>query len=116
MFIAALKKAYARWFCRHQASDLAVAVVRGTAPEQKWDQRTGILALLDALCAHLGKSHWAISMRIFGKGDFFHKLQTGSDCQTRTAGRVLQWFADNWPEDLDWPKGVHRPEPTRRVA
>jgi hypothetical protein len=80
------------------------------------DQRTAIISLVAALCAHLGKSHWAISMRILGKGDFFRNLMAGGDCKTRTAVRVLQWFTDNWPEDLDWPEGIERPEQTRRVA
>ena len=31
------------------------------------DQRVKILTLLGRMSEHLGKSHWAISMRIFGK-------------------------------------------------
>jgi hypothetical protein len=80
------------------------------------DHRTAIIHLSQSLSAHLNKSHWAISMRIFRKGDFFRKLEAGADCQIGTALKALQWFADNWPEDLDWPKGVYRPEKTRSVA
>lgn len=66
---------------------------------------------------HLGRSHWAISVRIFGKGDFFRGLMAGADCRTSTADRAMQWFSDNWPDDLAWPKDIARPaRGTRRVA
>jgi len=49
-------------------------------------------------------------MRIFGKGDFFHRLiNKGWDCRTRTAVRAKNWFSENWPDDLEWPEHVSRP-------
>jgi len=30
--------------------------------------------------------------------------------------KAMNWFAANWPEDLEWPKGVERPEPQDNVA
>lgn len=80
------------------------------------DQRSKILTLQGLLCDHLGKSHWAISMRIFGKGDFFKKMIAGGDCRTSTADRAMQWFADNWPADLAWPKDIVRPAKSKRAA
>lgn len=81
------------------------------------DQRTNILTLQTQLSEHIKRSHWAVSMRIFGKGDFFKKLQAGGDCRTATASKALQWFSDNWPEDLAWPKDIARPSrSTRRAA
>jgi hypothetical protein len=80
------------------------------------EQRTNILTLLRHLCEHLGKSHWAISMRIFAKGDFFQKLLAGGDCRTSTAERALQWFSDNWPDDLAWPRDIARPAKSKRAA
>lgn len=80
------------------------------------DQRVKILTLLGRMSEHLGKSHWAISMRIFGKGDFFKRLLDGADCRTSTADRAMRWFGDNWPEDLEWPREVPRPAKTKRAA
>ena len=80
------------------------------------DQRTKILTLQRLLSEHLGKSHWAISMRLFGKGDFFAKLIAGGDCRTATAERAIRWFSDNWPEDLQWPAGIDRPAKSKRAA
>ena len=51
-----------------------------------------LLALSEALAAHQGVTHFAISMRVMGKGDFFKGLmRPGADCRTRTrtAERVL---------------------------
>lgn len=56
-------------------------------------------------------------MRIFGKGDFFRNLmKPGGDCRTGTADKALQWFSDNWPEDLAWPKDIARPPRGARRA
>jgi hypothetical protein len=76
-----------------------------------------ILALMNALAAHHGVTHFAISMRAFGKGDFFKNLmRPGADCRTRTAVRLLQWFTDNWPDDLEWPSDIPRPPKSKREA
>lgn len=80
------------------------------------DQRTTILTLLHQMCGHIGKTHWTISMRIFGKGDFFKGILSGGDCRTMTAARVIQWFADNWPADLAWPDHITRPDPSAKTA
>ena len=76
-----------------------------------------ILALVAALTAHQGVTHFAISMRALGKGDFFKKLmRPGADCRTRTATNVLAWFSDNWPSDLEWPSDVPRPPKPKKEA
>ena len=46
-----------------------------------------------------------------GSGDFFARLQGGASCTIRTYNRVLQWFSDHWPSDLEWPSDIPRPDP-----
>lgn len=75
---------------------------------------TNIMKLSDALGAHLGITHWAVSMRVSSKGDFIDRLRKGSDLRTKTATRVFQKFSDSWPADLEWPADVPRPEHTSR--
>ncbi|MBA3908312.1 MAG: hypothetical protein C0524_00210 [Rhodobacter sp.] len=76
-----------------------------------------LLHLAQTLAAHESVGHFAISMRIFGKGDFFHNIiAKGADCRTRTAERVLTWFADNWPADLEWPRDIPRPPKSKKEA
>lgn len=81
------------------------------------DQRRNIITLAETLAAHLGVTHFAISMRALGKGDFFkNMIEKGADCRTQTASKLMTWFADNWPADLEWPKGIARPPQTKRAA
>jgi len=85
-------------------------------------QITHILRLTDALTAHQGITHWAVSLRLTGKGDFIDRLKKGGDCRTRTAEAVLQGFSNMWPDtSLEWPEDIPRPVPgaaqeTRRRA
>jgi hypothetical protein len=73
-----------------------------------------ILTLADTLGAHLGVTHWAISMRVSTKGDFIKKLRDGGDARTKTVSRVFELFSQQWPADLDWPNHVPRPNPTQQ--
>jgi hypothetical protein len=77
-------------------------------------QRTALITLAETMAAHQGVTHFAISMRALGKGDFFKKLMAGGDCRTATAARVLSWFTDNWPADLEWPRDISRPDPKKK--
>lgn len=56
-----------------------------------------------------GVTHWAISQRIFGRGDFFQKLMDGRDCYQATLEKAETWFGRNWPDDLAWPSDIERP-------
>ncbi len=38
----------------------------------------------------------------------FIRLFQGLDCTARSAERASDWFDDNWPEDLPWPRQVRR--------
>ncbi len=81
-------------------------------------QRQHLISLAEALAAHQGVTHYAISMRALGKGDFFKKMiELGYDCRTRTAERLMQWFSDNWPDqELAWPRDIPRPTPNKKEA
>lgn len=75
------------------------------------DQRTQLLLLADTLATHLGVTHFAVSMRALGKGDFFLKLRRPQGgCHLRTAERLMTWFDLHWPDDdLAWPSDIPRP-------
>jgi hypothetical protein len=73
------------------------------------EQRNTLIKLADLQARHLGVTHFAISMRALGKGDFFKKLKEGGDCRTATAAKIMKHFADHWPADLEWPADVPRP-------
>ena len=79
-------------------------------------QPRDLIILAQTLAAHQGVTHFAISMRALGKGDFFQKLMAGRDCRTATAARVLAWFDQNWADDLEWPRDIPRPSNKGRAA
>jgi len=77
-------------------------------------QPASLITLAETMAAHHGVTHFAVSMRALGKGDFFKKLLEGGDCRTATAARVLGWFDQNWPADLEWPRDIPRPDPRKK--
>ena len=80
------------------------------------EQKHTLTKLAETMATHQGVTHFAISMRALGKGDFFKKLMEGGDCRTATAARVLNWFDQNWPEDLTWPSDIPRPPKSKKEA
>lgn len=80
------------------------------------DQTQQLLTLCNLLCGHIDRRHWTISVRMFGKGDFFKGLLAGGGCTVRTAKKAAQWFSDNWPDDLAWPRDIPRPAKTKKEA
>ena len=79
------------------------------------DQKHELLTLAETLAAHQGVTHFAISMRALGKGDFFKKLKVpGAGCHIRTAERLMRFFDETWPADLPWPEEVRRPSKARQ--
>ena len=82
------------------------------------DQRNALLTLAETLAAHQGVTHFAISMRALGKGDFFKNMkEKNRDCRTRTFARLLAFFDANWPADLAWPEAaIPRPSRSKEAA
>jgi hypothetical protein len=71
-----------------------------------------LLTLSDAYSTKTGVNLRLLSDRIFSDRRRLENLQAGSaDLNTRSFEKAMLWFAANWPEDLDWPEGVERPEP-----
>ena len=46
-----------------------------------------------------------------GSGDTLARLRRGGTITTRRADRAFQWFSDHWPDGLEWPADIPRPEP-----
>lgn len=80
------------------------------------EPKDALIKLAEILASHDGVTHYAISMRALGKGDFFKKLMEGGDCRTATASRLISFFDRNWPADLSWPQDIPRPSPQKPEA
>lgn len=80
------------------------------------DPTHDLIHLSDAYAAHHNISHWRVSFLARGDGCFFKRLREGGGCTLRTAAKVTQWFSDNWPADLQWPRDITRPPKTKDAA
>lgn len=68
-----------------------------------------LLRLARLYAAHQGLSLSTVSTYAANDGKFFPTLSVGAGCTVARADRVLQYFSDNWPADLEWPRDVPRP-------
>lgn len=77
---------------------------------------TQLTTLCDAYASHMNLSHWRVSFLARGDGQFFKRLKDGCSCTVKTASAIFQWFADNWPSDLEWPRDIPRPPKSKKEA
>jgi len=59
-------------------------------------------------CEATGASYHAIGTRA-GHPKLFKRLFAGEGASIETGETALLWFAENWPEDLPWPRSIARP-------
>lgn len=74
-----------------------------------------ILVLGHALAAHKGLALSSISLRAAGKGSFLPDMDRDRgrgdvNVSVRRLRKILTWFAANWPDDLEWPASIQRPD------
>ena len=50
-----------------------------------------------------------ISRLAVGSWDVFDRLRDGKGITTKRADRLVVWFASNWPQKGEWPRGLPRP-------
>lgn len=77
-----------------------------------------ILSTLAATCAaHRNWSMNTVSLRAAGKGTYLADLLAGKVGITLARrDRILQWFSDHWPADLEWPRDIPRPSKSKEAA
>ena len=79
-----------------------------------------ILFIARSYSRAVGVSLSTIGNRALNNGRFFNRLSRGNGCTVRNYNRACQYLSDHWPEDLDWPPDIPRPEPsadaTRKAA
>ncbi len=73
-----------------------------------------IIKIAETYSSHTGLTLSTIGSYSVRDGKFFLRLSKGGSCTLKTAARIFLYFADNWPEDLAWPKGITRPDPTKK--
>ena len=73
-----------------------------------------LVALAEIYAAHRGLKLSTVSTYAATDGKFFPELKRGAGCTLRRAARVLDWFSANWPDDLEWPRAIPRPDPRKK--
>lgn len=70
-----------------------------------------LLMLLDIYLAISPISESTIANKAAGQAHFFRRMRAGASVTVDRAQRILQWFSDHWPLDLEWPLEIPRPDP-----
>jgi hypothetical protein len=73
--------------------------------------RSQVLCTASSYALQRGISLSRISTIVFGDGKALRRIQSGGDLTTGTFERGMAWFSANWPEGVDWPADVPRPQP-----
>jgi hypothetical protein len=68
-----------------------------------------LLSLVDRYVAHVGREEATVAKWAGSHARLFARLRDGHGCNTKTYASVMDWFAANWPSDLEWPRDVPRP-------
>ena len=76
------------------------------------ETQINLIRLCDLYASKRGVTHWRVSRLAHGDGQFFKRQKDNKGLTLRVAAKVLQWFSDNWPADLEWPADIPRPEMT----
>ncbi|WP_322895218.1 MULTISPECIES: hypothetical protein [unclassified Yoonia] len=75
-----------------------------------------LITLAEMYAEHTGLKLSTVSTYATNDGKFFASLKLQSDCTLRRAQRVLSWFSRNWPNDLEWPSEIDRPDANEAAA
>ena len=75
-----------------------------------------LLTLAQIYAAHIGRGLFTVANRVGVHGRFFTRLAEDGECTPRAYRRALQWFDENWPSDLAWPREIPRPKPQKSEA
>jgi hypothetical protein len=76
-----------------------------------------ITTLAETLAAHRNWTINTTSLRAAGKGTYIADLKRGLVGLTiGRCDRIIQWFSDNWPADLEWPADIPRPKTSKEEA
>lgn len=77
---------------------------------------TELITLAEAFCIHRGVTLSTVSTWAVNDGKRLTHLKMGGGCTVKTFQRLMQFFSDAWPSDLEWPRSVPRPPKTKKEA
>ncbi len=66
-------------------------------------------SLARAYSAHTGVSPHRLGVIVGVGGKFFKLLAAGKGFHSSNGEKAVLWFAENWPDELPWPRWIYRP-------
>lgn len=75
-----------------------------------------LITLVEAFASFTNLSEATISNKVCSHARLFSRLRAGKGCNLKTATGALNWFSENWPADLEWPRSIPRPRPGKKEA
>ena len=72
--------------------------------------------LAEGYAAHTGLKLSTVSTYAACDGKFFRNIGAGAGCTLKKAARLVAWFSDHWPCDLEWPRDIPRPPRNKKEA
>lgn len=74
-----------------------------------------LIKIVESYAEHTGMAIVTALGRVAGM-THLSSIWTGGDVKAGTYDKVVQEFANAWPDDLPWPDGVGRPPRSNRDA
>ena len=76
-----------------------------------------VTKLAQMYVAHTGLKLSTVSSYATNDGKWLGSIENGAaGCTVRRLKRVIGWFSDHWPSDLDWPADIKRPSKSQEAA
>lgn len=69
-----------------------------------------MLTLARRYAAHRALTLSTVSTYVTGSGDTFARLEQGRTITLRRAEVLLKKFSERWPQKLEWPADIPRPQ------
>lgn len=77
--------------------------------------KSNLIACFEAFIAKTKRSPATVAQASAGDWRFFDRIRGGS-FTARKYDLIMCWFAENWPDDAEWPDGITRPPSVEKVA
>ena len=68
-----------------------------------------LATLADEFANATGRKPGGIWAEAAKDGRFMDRVESGQTFTVKVFDRAVQWFSDNWPDGVRWPKVIKRP-------
>lgn len=95
--------------------EITIAYTVGISINRRMDTKH-LSDLAELYATHVGRGLHTLASRIGVHNKVFFRLREGHGCHIDTYRLISDWFATNWPADLEWPRHIPRPAKSKKEA